>query len=174
MDEVRLCVLGAGSLRCMPGVIGSLATYFGERALEIHLWDADEERLDLFDRFARLCFMVNKCSHRLLATDDPAEALDKAERVIVAVGGNCARKMPAPGVSQAVAELAGKIPAEAKILSLVEDGQEWDHVGWPEPISDQERFALPHRLLRYLHEDEYLHDFFKAYASTPVKSWLNG
>jgi hypothetical protein len=172
-EVVKLCVLGAGSVRCMPGVIGSFATYFGERPLEIRFWDADEERVDLFDRFARLCFFVNKCSHRLLTTDDPDEALEDATRVVIAVGGNCARKMREVSIVTAVAKLSPKISPSANVLSLVEDEGDWPHLSWPAQLSDAERMALPHRLLRYLHEDEYLHDFLKTYASTPFKSWLD-
>jgi len=178
---VRLCVLGAGSVRCMPALIGSFATYFGERPLEIRFWDADAERLDLFDRFARLSFMVNKCDHRLISTEDPAEALEEAVRVVVAVGENCARKhlrrnhegTRAEVVGDAVRELSGCMESDADVLSLVADGVDrWPHLSWPEPPTEAERRSIPHRLLRYLHEDEYLHDFFKAHAVTPIKSWL--
>ena len=144
----------------MPALIGSFATYFGERPLEIRFWDADAERLDLFDRFARLCFTVNKCSHRLVSTDDPKEALDSAGRVVIAVGGNCARKLIGPVDDQgeglipaAVATLSCNMSPEAEVLSLVADGADaWPHLDWPAPPSEAERprppsprFAIPAR-----------------------------
>ena len=84
--------MGAGSVRCSPPVIAALATYFGERPLEIRLYDSDEERLDLFDRMARWMFASTKAPHRVLHRLDPREALEKADRVILQVGTNCARK----------------------------------------------------------------------------------
>ncbi len=185
MDEgelVKLCILGAGSVRCSPAVIGSLATYFGERPLEVRFWDADAERLDLFDRFARLCFTFNKCDHRLLSTDDPGEALSEAGRVLVTVGANCARKLlKVDGMdanellSSAVKELAQDIEPDAEVLSLIEVGAVlgWPYLDWPPAPSESERRALPHSLLRFLHGDEYLHEFLRTYAASPLKDWLN-
>lgn len=92
MASTILAVLGAGSVRCSPPVIAALASYFGERPLEIRLYDSDEERLDLFDRFARACFNLTKATHALSGHLDPKEALDNADRVVLQVGTNCARK----------------------------------------------------------------------------------
>jgi hypothetical protein len=91
MASVQLAIIGAGSVRCTPRVLAALATYFGERPLEIRIFDADEERLDLFDRLARFMFLVAESNHRLLFRTDPAEALEDADRVIFQVGSNCAR-----------------------------------------------------------------------------------
>ena len=74
-------MLGIGNVRCAPAIVGSLSNYFGERPLEIRFWDADWERLDLFDRFARLCFHVSKCPHQLISTDESDEALDGAREL---------------------------------------------------------------------------------------------
>src|SRR5947209_12666480 len=92
MSVTRLAILGAGSVRCTTPVIASLATYFGERPLEIRMFDADMERLDLFDRLARLCFMMTKNEHTLISTCDAAEAIENAERAVLQVGENCARR----------------------------------------------------------------------------------
>jgi len=176
-EVVKLCVLGAGSVRCMPAVIGSLATYFGERPLEVRFWDADAERLDLFDRFARFLFAFNKCDHRLLSTDDAAEALDGAGRLLLTVGKNCARKaLGSDGtVCKAVNDLVADIGGEVAVLSLIEVElrPDWQYLEWPAPPTEAERRALPHRLLRYLHEDEYPHEFLKGFAESPLKRWMN-
>src|SRR4051794_39669255 len=92
MSIMRLAILGGGSVRCSPAVLASLATYFGERPLEIRMFDADVERLDLFDRLARLCFAMTKNPHTLISTTDAVEATEAADRVILQVGENCARK----------------------------------------------------------------------------------
>src|SRR5687767_3239764 len=92
MGDIRLAILGGGSVRCTPKVVAALATYFGERPLEIVMWDSDGERLDLFDRFARYLFLMTSTPHRLISTTDPYEALQGADAVIFQVGVNCARK----------------------------------------------------------------------------------
>ncbi len=89
---MRLAILGIGSLRAGPPVIASLATYFGERELEIRLFDADEERLDLFDRLARACFLVEDAKHELESFSNSEEALEGAEQAILMVTENCAKK----------------------------------------------------------------------------------
>ena len=85
-------ILGDGNLVCGPAVLASLATYFGERPLEVRLYDADEERLDLMDRLARLLFAVGEAHHHTIATSFFEEALDEADDVILCVDANCACK----------------------------------------------------------------------------------
>ncbi len=191
MSSVVLAVMGAGSVRCTPAVVGSLASYFGERHMEIRLWDADDERLDLFDRFARLCFMANKAHHTLISTDSESEALKDADMVVFQVGENCAMKflrrerkqgVAALGssamVEQTVEMLVGKMPAQAKVLSLMADDVEipvasYHRIGWPEALSEAEQVALPHTVLRYLNGEEYLGNFVKDLEKSPLKAWLN-
>ena len=81
-------------------MIASLANYFGERPLDIVMFDADSERLDLFDRFARLTFSAMNSTHHLRSTDDltpgqqtflvtsnlPAVAADLERGAVVVLG----------------------------------------------------------------------------------------
>jgi hypothetical protein len=92
MEEIGLAIIGAGSVRCGPPIVASLASYFGERSVNVALWDADAERLDLFERFARTSFSVLKCTHSVFATLEPEEALVGADRVVLALDVNCAKK----------------------------------------------------------------------------------
>ena len=92
MSTVKLAFVGAGSIRLAAPVIATLATYFGERQLEIFLYDADEERLDLFDRFARTSFILMKSTHGLKSTSDLPESLADADAVLIGFDENCARK----------------------------------------------------------------------------------
>lgn len=101
----RLAVLGIGSVRCAPAILGALGAYFGERELEVRLFDADTERLDLFDRLGRLCSLVGETQHRVTAHEDWREAADGADAAIVCVGENCARHML--GVRQLIASVEG-------------------------------------------------------------------
>ncbi|HWD40878.1 MAG TPA: hypothetical protein VG944_18665 [Fimbriimonas sp.] len=188
-DVVNLAVLGAGSVRCMPPVIASLATYFGERPLDIRFWDADDERLDLFDRFARYCFNMNHCGHRLTSSDDWAEALAGATHVVLAIGPNCARKYLEKNgsllghgetshvlVQRAATELIEESGVDASVLSLIDvqpAGRAWKSVDWPGEMSEAEQTAMPHQILRFLNGDEYPHDWFRQESASPLKAWLD-
>ncbi|HVT12537.1 MAG TPA: hypothetical protein VHE55_09735 [Fimbriimonadaceae bacterium] len=191
MSATRLAILGAGSVRCSPGVIASLATYFGERPLEIRMFDADMERLDLFDRLARVCFIMTKNGHNLISTTDADEALADADLVVLQVGENCARKylkerhrmgiasLDADAmIEQAVEELLATVPAEVEVLSL--QGPEiaiprasYHRAAWPPEPSLTERRALPHQALRWIRGEEYVHDLLHDFEQSPMKQWLN-
>jgi hypothetical protein len=191
VSEVRLAVLGAGSVRCGPSVFSTLATFFGERPLEIRLYDSDPERLDLFDRFARLCFLVTKAPHSLLATEDPKEALADADRAILQVGDNCARKYlkatrrqgvasltNAAMVEQALDQMLEGVPAEVDVVSLQTGDvyvplERYAALDWPSSPSEVERGAVPHQVLRWIHGEEYLHELLAEHERSPLKAWLN-
>jgi hypothetical protein len=188
---MRLAILGAGSVRCSPAVLASLATYFGERPLEIRMYDSDLERLDLFDRLARLCFIMTKNDHSLMSTTDPVECTEGAERVILQVGENCARKYLKEShrmgianlgaeamIEQAVEELFGTVPFEAEVLSLErpEIAVPRDHyyrLDWITEPSRGQRQAFPHQALRWIRGEEYTHDFLREHERSPLKSWLD-
>ena len=188
---MRVAILGAGSVRCTPAVIASLATYFGERPLEVRMFDADMERLDLFDRLARLCFIMTKSTHSLISTTDAAEASENAERVVLQVGENCARKylkerhrmgiadLAAEAmIEQAVEEMLGGVPGNAEILSLQRPGiaiprAHYYRVDWTEEPTLGERFAFPHQALRWIRGEEYTHQFLRDHERFPLKAWLD-
>lgn len=177
-------------MRCTPTVIGALATCFGERPLDIRFWDADEERLDLFDRFARLCFTVTKSPHRLRSITDENEALDGAHLVLFQVGENCARKYLRSSrrqgtatlggdamIEQTVEHLASRVAAEALVLNLQRREIEFPISRYYQlegtlEISPEERGTTPHQILRYLNGEEYLHEYFREHARSAVWRWF--
>jgi hypothetical protein len=184
MSEIRLCVLGIGGLRCSVPVIVSLASFFGERPIEIAMYDSDEERLDLFDRFARLCFGVTQSTHLLRATLDPVEAADNADKVLVQVGPNCARKFlgrthsSMDDLDDALVGILEAVSPEADVLSLLGDrrlplSQPYDRLSWPQDLTAEQRRALPLDILRQLNGEDYLHQMIKDQAESPLRAWLN-
>jgi hypothetical protein len=184
MNSTRLAVLGIGSVRCGAPIIASLATFFGERPLDIRLYDADAERLDLFDRFARVCFLITKAPHGLMSTESPEEALQDAELVVLSLSGNCAIRLlksrgvePAPGpVPQAIDILDLGSYSNACILSLQREPLELEayyRTPWPADITDQERAAFPFQLLRWLNEEEYPHELLRQCEKSPLKAWMD-
>jgi len=62
-----------------PSVLASLAQVFGERRLEITLWDPSEEMLEVMDRLARLLFTLAENDPGLKSTTDVVEALEEAK-----------------------------------------------------------------------------------------------
>ena len=149
--------------------------------MRVSFWDADAERLDLFDRFARLCFRSAENEHALVSTEDPAEALDGAEMAICQVGRNCARKyvrrIGVEVVEVALEKLGEMIPDDADVLSLqrLEDEVPFErfYAGeWAVELTEEERRAWPHQILRFLNGEEYVHEFLRDYANRPLTSWL--
>lgn len=166
----------------MLPLVGSLATFFGERPLEIVMFDADEERLDLVDRFARLAFAGSKATHSLRSTSDSEEALEDAGLVVLQIEENCARKLtstkrgePDP-TEKAIALLLGHVPERAHLLSLIGDKLPYEGfyaMDWPDEPTEEDIRAIPHQILRFLNGEEYLYQLFKQYQASPLKAWLN-
>jgi hypothetical protein len=184
VEARKLAILGIGSLRCGHPIVSSLATYFGERRLAIHFFDADPERLDLYDLLARSLFQFNKATHELTSTEDPAEVLEEADAVILALGDNCARKyrgLPrgkSADKLELAQELLENVPPGVPVLSLLAaeaklDREDTWNLAWPPELTDPERAAIPHQILRYLRGDEYPYPWFQEYGQTPLKTWLD-
>lgn len=97
MQTKTVCVLGAGSVEYAPNAIVTLASLASEFLLDIRLFDANEERLDLLDRLGRVCLDMTKLGHSIRSSSDPEEMLEGAEAVIFCVSEDCARRIAAPG-----------------------------------------------------------------------------
>lgn len=166
MEPERLAVMGAASLRFGPAVCGGLATYFGEQPLEVRFWDPDPERLDLFDRFARYLFDLNKTPHLLISTEDPHEAIFGTDRIVIALDAHGATRYRLLATTERVVEeLRPSFPDGAQVLDLRDD----DSI--LEPTEEEVR-ALPHDIMRYLRGDDWAYAFLREQAESPVKLWL--
>jgi hypothetical protein len=186
MDRVNLAILGAGNVRCSPPVLATLASYFGERPLDIALYDADEERLDLFDRVGRTFFAVTKTPNTLASTTDPAEALAEAALVIVQTDAHCLSRAigqkpdsTAPGVvERAFKRILANLSPLAEVLSLLPAEVKlpvgrYRHIEWPDELTEPERVAAPHQALRWIHGEEYPFEYFATREDSPLKLWLD-
>jgi len=180
MTTIKLAILGAGSIRCGVPVIASLATYFGERPLEIILFDPDEERLDLFDRLARLCFAMMKSTHTLRATTDIDEALEEADRVILQMGDYTFGRARVGAVEPST-WLRGRLrrlPTSTEILDLEEFAidlrQPVAITGeWLVQPEKEFPYRVPLQILRWLNGEEYPFEVFREQEKSPVKLWLD-
>jgi hypothetical protein len=161
-------------------VIASLATYFGERPLEIVLFDADEERLDLFDRFARLCFAMMKSTHTLRATSEFEEAVEDVDRAILQMGEYCfAKTLPkAENRSRWLGDRLSHLSIEFQALDLEELALDLPIPvaiarEWPAPSESEFPYRVPLQILRWLNGEEYPFDVFREHEKSPLKLWLD-
>jgi hypothetical protein len=158
MRPLVVAFLGVGSLRCGPPVLASFANYFGERDVELRLFDPDPEMLDLFDRLARSMFVVEQSKHHLLACADLSEALDGAAAVVAI---DEARLMDPIGGRQAVWVRLSALD----VLWLPQSD-------WPPPLQGNAT-SEAHRVLRWVRGDEYIGPFLAEHRRTPVSRWLD-
>lgn len=93
MAARRIALIGAGNMAAAPQAAASLAVYAPPFHAEIRLFDANDERLDLMDRFTRCCLDRSESGHTLISTSDPAEALEAADATVICLEGDCARRM---------------------------------------------------------------------------------
>jgi hypothetical protein len=189
MGSIPLTILGAGSVQYGPAVIGSLASYYGERPLDVRLFDADEERLDLFDRLARLVFEGTSVDHGVKALEDPTEALVESQLVVLAVDENCARKLlrrekaevpfeADAAIQAAVDRLVPLIPEDALVLSLmprmVTVGRDtYYRMAWPPSVDEEGMLAIPMQVLRWLNDEEMFYPLLESHERSPFKQWLD-
>ena len=183
MNAVPIVVLGAGNLPCAVPVIASLASYFGERPLEVRLWDADPERLDLLDRLARVCFAAASSTHVLKALEDPEEACEAGFAAIVTLDEHGATRYlrlagPAAGerMADALRHITDSLPEEASVLDVVgvvEHRPAERVLAWPEPLHPMALRMFPHQILRWIRGDEYVVDLLSTHEASPIKAWLD-
>lgn len=102
MQRKAILVAGSGSLRCAPPVLAGLAAYAPDHDVEIRLWDADPEMLDLFHRFTLHCLEITKLGHKVTAGTEPVVAFDGADAVILCVGTRCVKRFLAPPIEHHV------------------------------------------------------------------------
>lgn len=163
--------------------MGALATYFGERPLEVALYDADRERLELFARFAWVAFKFNKAPHQLEVCESLQEMALLANKAILCLDDHGAAAL----IRSEKWEAPGERVAEASrhaLQTLSDDVETLDLTGKsltdlaryrlplpPEP-SEEELRALPHQLLRWIRGEEYLHEFLAEHEKSPIRDWL--
>jgi hypothetical protein len=182
--------LGIGNLRCGPTVVGGLASFFGERPIDVSLYDAEIDRLALFERFARVTFGANRTPHEIYATTDPAEALFEPDQVILCLDRNCAFRilrehdlasdlLPSHtcALSQALERLLFERVGAATVLSMLPPEvrvplDSYFRIAAPPEPTFEQRQALPHQILRWIKEDDMLYEFLAQAELSPVKVWL--
>lgn len=177
MESTNLVVIGAGHVSHMPHLAASLALYFGERPLNIALFDANDERLDLCHRLCLVAFKAAHSHHKVWSTTSLAEACEGAGFAILSIGNACAQAMKLTR-GEAYEVALGSLPSDAYIVALrtgesIPADQRLVQIDWPEKPSPSERAGLPLQILRYLNGEDYLIELFEANRNSPLREWLD-
>ncbi len=93
MGRRVVTVVGAGSLRCAPPVLASIAAPRFEHALEVRLFDANIERLDLMGRLLARMFEITRAQHVFAMHPNLGLALRGTDAAVVCLYEDCARRM---------------------------------------------------------------------------------
>ena len=110
MSRRSLALIGAGNIRCCPSVLASIAALDTLDGLDIRLYDANQERLDLYFQLAGTIMDLSEREHDLFRKPVLKEALDKADVVILTLNEDCSRRMT--GKSAAMVYLPSEIEEE--------------------------------------------------------------
>lgn len=145
-------VLCAGDMVVGPQVVGSLATYFGERPLTVALWDDEPERQDLIRQLALVAFEQNGSTHAFFE-GELAAALNEA-MIVLRCAGEDMRSAPASGVVQ------------FDLTPLCLDGV------WPRELT-VDPALVPHQLLRWIRQDEPIGQLLIDHDPSPLHDLLN-
>lgn len=183
MTPLVLTYVGVGNMAVAPAVVAALGTYFGERPLEVRLFDPDEERADLIHRFADMVFRVEKTGHRLVLCDHLGDALAGSDRVVLSPEANFARILarlsdPEQAWEVAIASVARAIPPGGSCLSLLGEGvrvplRDYYRLEWPPDPGPARLRAMPHQILRWLRTDEYVQPYLREHTGSPLKRWID-
>lgn len=173
-EPVRIAILGIGSVRPAVPLIFSLGTYFGEAPLHLMFWDPDEERLDLFDLFARRVFEFQHSQHKLRSSIEPEDVYEfQPDRWIVCMEARQSRKR-----AQSVEKLLLPFlesPPSSLTLNLMAHPLPWlgsaAQVAWPQESCDER--SMPHQILRWVNSEEYFVEELNFWETSPLHSWLD-
>lgn len=174
MEQASVAVLGVGDLRHGPPVLAALATYFGERPLEVVLYDPSPEILDAMHRLARAFFKVSDARHAIVSTTDLDEAIGLADRYVVC---DAARPEPLPDLSELTMEASIPAPSSASALERDRTGGEilaLPHGEWPPELTAAERAAMPLQILRWIRLEDWPWEPLLNQQAAPVKAFLDG
>lgn len=158
------------------GVLGGLATYFGERPLDIRLFDPDPDFLNLSLRIGQSLLLIAQSTNRMAAYPELEIAMEATQRVIFMQkdAGSADRELPCKDQGRDLNEILGDIP----VLCLVQPPVDsLTHIeillDWPKPIDDHSRIQFAFQILRWANGEEYPLEFLKGEDARPLHQWLD-
>lgn len=162
-----------------------MAGYFGERELEVRLFDPDAERLELVGRLATTSFLLEAAPHRVELFSEFPDALKGADLVILAIGENASRRLlglreageRGDIVTEAISRLTRYFPDGVPVLDLTRDIQlsaEYSRPeGWPPLLTAAESRSQAFQILRWIRGEEPAHRLAQHEQDSPVRAWLD-
>lgn len=105
----KVALLGVGSMRAAPAAVASLAWL--DEPWEVTLFDPNEERLDLVDRFARTAFDELGVGHRVSVETELEQACEQADAALCCLGYDGALRLL--GLTRAPATAWAEDPQDA-------------------------------------------------------------
>lgn len=171
----RLALLGIGNMRLGPITLAAVASFYGERPLEVLLWDADLERLDLMERLGWSLFRTAESPHALTIVETLEDALE-VDAAIVLVGRWCVqRAQPDATREEFVSRVVQQFPPTTSVLRLVPTVGERheDSLDLELPVlSELERQQRAFQTLRWIHGDEPIGPLLEQGESSLIRHWL--
>lgn len=200
-ERAIVSIIGAGSLRCGAYVLGSLLQMSLPKETYIHLYDANKEALDLFERLTNTFATVLQKTLYVGKVDSLDLALEHATHVVLCFGiGEKKQKLcdiearfklpkELHSLSRAVLlndffeeinEHIRKLGNDVYVINLVRPinytahllDSEALHLDWPEQKTEAEKVSEAHRILRWIRLDEYPYEMLKHLKEGPLFSAL--
>lgn len=164
-------------MRLALGVLGGIASYFGERPLDVRLFDADPDFLNLSLRIGQSLLLIAQSVNRIAAYPELEIALEATHRVIYMAEPSPIARNPLATDLRTV-DLFESIPPEVKILNLVEveSGNLSDSqtlLSWPKPMEGPSQLTFAFQILRWANGEEYPLEFLKNEDARPFHRWLD-
>ncbi|MER3414001.1 MAG: hypothetical protein C4341_07160 [Armatimonadota bacterium] len=190
----RIVVLGAGSLRCAPEVLASLVQADLPQESAVWLQDEHAEALDLAERLAHRLVTESNLLLRVVATPDPAEALEGAETIILCVGGGLRERegwfaiegdeeavelLRLERIRRVMATLQSRLESLAEGVTVInlarptaQSGRFLPrpaiHLDWPEPLPGEQRVPRAHQMLRWARGEDPMFDLLERVRNSPL------
>jgi hypothetical protein len=82
----RLAILGFGNMELGGAICASLANFYGERPLEIRVWDPIKERADIMARVLRYFFKSVGLEHQVYSMASMSDVMFEPNAVIICLG----------------------------------------------------------------------------------------
>lgn len=178
-DRRRVAIIGVGNLPVLAPVLASVAQYFGERTLEVRLWDPSSERVDVAQCLAFRLFRAAGAMHKVYGDTNIADALAGASDVVSILDPDMLTRFSQVelALEQFRSRISVLLSEDARVLSVagLPGPLPSSYVtSWPTVPEGAEHRLFPHQVLRWIREDEHPFEILAANEKTSLSDWLDG
>lgn len=174
MSAIALTVIGSGNLSLLPHVMGGLASWYGERPLDIRLFDPSFDNLELSFRIGQSLCLIAGSTHELNRYDRASIALDGAARVIYMAADLPSTEANQPSLLVGLAELFAEVPVLNLTATEVPPSLVCQTLlTWPMVNDGASGLSFAFQLLRWANSEEYPTEFLQPEMARPLHRWLD-